>query len=982
MRSRACAVLLAVLTAACFSLVALKDAEAHAISRSTTSVYTDVIRSSDRSVCTVSEAATPRGFRYLRVDPDAPSRSVNAWLFKAHCDSGGNTFEIRVHEDYAASEAASVAEQYGKAIGRLPKVLRGGIDKVSIYKASFPWRAGGGEIHIYPGRKSAAQIEETLVHEAAHVSLDPKVEAKSDWLAAQNADGAFISTYAQILPHREDVAESFLAYLAARFRPGRISQNQETTIFRTIPNRIAYFDALLSASDMKPFTAVSPRAASLIVYDDSLSMNAGTAVTYDIRLLSPPDAAVTVTPASDDTTAATVSGPLTFTTGNWHVPQTVTVTGAAPGTATISHETSSTDSDYNGIAAAKLPDVSAVVKATGTLAVFNLTAAPGSVTEGDAKDVTISLSDALAQNLTLPAFVAVGAGVDSSDYEQTSGTSWSVGDKTKTISLQTLDDGEDEPTEIMTLAFDARDFPDEAQPGARAMVKVLDNDPTTVTLSGSGDVAEGGVKTFAVTLGRALVAGEALSVPLTFGGTGNRGSDYTLACSTATNVTCTGMNNGNAAITFTGPSARTVTLTMTANADSVDESSGETVQIGLGTLDRNSGTGLGGGATGIDRLADFRILEASAKPTVSLSVDEARAGEGTIVLVTASLSGSVGKDVVIPLAVSQSSTADAADYSLLAAGIAIPAGRTSGSVQLSLADDAVDEPPESLVLAPGALPPEVEASTGGSAVVEIQDNDPTRVTLSANPGDVLEGGTKTITLALGRQLVAGEALEVPLTIGSGRSGYAYYGRSITVGDYLLKCENPPVSVTCPDLNRSWSRGSIESVVFTFKGPSERSVDLTLTAHADTPESRKYNIHEKQVEKVRFSLGSLDERSGTNLGGGAVAIDRLPRFNIVAARAKRTASLSIGAGNPSEEQSERAYVTEGDKAIATVTLSKAHKKDVEFTLLLSSADSSGSVTDYTADIPIAIPKGKLEGTAVITAVDDTEAEGDETITFLL
>ncbi len=969
-------VLLAVLAAACLTLSPLKDAGAHSTAVGTAAMAPRLITSSDPSRCTVS--------------PDTPSQSVDFWLYRADCDSGANTFEIQVDDDYTATEAAKLAEKYGKDIGRLPRVLREGlpgphtgIDKVLIMKGRNRWSAGGGRIDIYPETSTEWNDEEILAHEAAHVSLDPIIERDSRWLAAQQADGAFISRYARDIRtwggYDEDVAESFVAYLAARFRPGRISQNWETTIFRTIPNRIAYFDALLSASDMKPFAAVSPRAASLIVYDDSLSMNAGTSVTYDIRLLSPPDAAVTVTPASDDTTAATVSGPLTFTTGNWHIPQTVTVTGAAPGTATISHETSSTDSDYNDIAAADLPDVSAVVKAAGALAVFNLTAAAGSVTEGGAKDVTISLSGALAKSLTLPAMVAVGAGIDSSDYEQREETGWSVGDKTKTISLQTLDDGEDEPTEVMTLAFQGRGFPDEAQPGTTATVKLLDNDPTVVTLSGSGDIAEGGVKTFAVTLGRALVAGEALSVPLTFGGAADRGTDYTLACSAAINAVCTGLNNGNAAITFTGPSAKAVTLTMTANADSADEGAGETVQIGLGTLDKNSGTGLGGGATGIDRLADFRILEASAKPTVSLSVDEARASEGAIILVTATLSGRVGKDVVIPLAVSQSSTADAADYSLLATGIAIPAGRTSGSVQLSLADDSVDEPPENLVLAPGALPPEVEASTGGAAVVEILDNDPTRVTLSASPGDVLEGGTKTITLALGRQLAAGEALEVPLTIGSGRSGYAFHGPSGNLGDYMLKCENPPGSVSCADLNTTWGYVSGASVTFTFTGPSARSLDLTLTAYEDTPETRKNKGHEKKVEKVRLSLGSLDERSGTNLGGGAVAIDRLPAFNIRAAAAEPTALLSVGAGVSPEERSARVIVTEGGKATATVTLSKAPSKTIAFVLYQPSTTGTATTSvDYTFNKLIEIPAGKTEGSVVIEMVDDAEAEGDETI----
>ena len=77
--------------------------------------------------------------------------------------------------------------------------------------------------------------------------------------------------------------------------------------------------------------------------------------TYQVWLATQPSGNVTVTPASDTTSAATVSDPLTFTTSNWGTPQTVTVTGVDdrvdnPGgarTATISH----TVSDYDAVTA-------------------------------------------------------------------------------------------------------------------------------------------------------------------------------------------------------------------------------------------------------------------------------------------------------------------------------------------------------------------------------------------------------------------------------------------------------------------------------------------------------------------------------------------------------------------------------------------------------------------------------------------------------
>ena len=40
----------------------------------------------------------------------------------------------------------------------------------------------------------------------------------------------------------EDIAESYLPYLAIRYRPERISKSLKEKIEKTIPNRIRYFD--------------------------------------------------------------------------------------------------------------------------------------------------------------------------------------------------------------------------------------------------------------------------------------------------------------------------------------------------------------------------------------------------------------------------------------------------------------------------------------------------------------------------------------------------------------------------------------------------------------------------------------------------------------------------------------------------------------------------------------------------------------------
>ena len=86
-------------------------------------------------------------------------------------------------------------------------------------------------------------LEETLVHEASHTSLDADHAVSPQWFAAQQADNAFISTYARDNATREDIAETFLLWLAIRHRNDRIADSLRQTVLETIPNRIDYFDA-------------------------------------------------------------------------------------------------------------------------------------------------------------------------------------------------------------------------------------------------------------------------------------------------------------------------------------------------------------------------------------------------------------------------------------------------------------------------------------------------------------------------------------------------------------------------------------------------------------------------------------------------------------------------------------------------------------------------------------------------------------------
>jgi hypothetical protein len=179
---------------------------------------------------------------------------VDAFLFDASFDDGLSV-EIQVNPEFGDVDAARVeAEFYGDAIGRLPTALRRDVETVWIHQGVQPFGGGNNNLLIHVGQGDLyiadGILEETFVHEAAHTSLDAYHASAPGWLAAQGSDPTFISTYARDFPAREDIAESFVPYLAVRYRADRISPSLKATIEATMPNRIAYFDGL--GLDMHP----------------------------------------------------------------------------------------------------------------------------------------------------------------------------------------------------------------------------------------------------------------------------------------------------------------------------------------------------------------------------------------------------------------------------------------------------------------------------------------------------------------------------------------------------------------------------------------------------------------------------------------------------------------------------------------------------------------------------------------------------------
>ena len=199
--------------------------------------------------------------------------TLNAYLFKATY-SDGLQIEFEVNPEFGSVAAAQAqAAFYAPVIGRLPRVLRLDLLTSWIHQGDQPFGGGNNNLLIHTGSVAQSYIasgilEEAIAHEAAHTSLDAYHAAAPAWLAAQVADSTFISTYARDNPTREDIAESFVPYLAVRLPGSRVDAATAQTILASIPNRIAYFDA--QHFDLSPASGASTSASVVEFYNASL----------------------------------------------------------------------------------------------------------------------------------------------------------------------------------------------------------------------------------------------------------------------------------------------------------------------------------------------------------------------------------------------------------------------------------------------------------------------------------------------------------------------------------------------------------------------------------------------------------------------------------------------------------------------------------------------------------------------------------------
>ena len=231
-----------------------------------------------------------------------------------------------------------------------------------------------------------------------------------------------------------------------------------------------------------------------------------------------------------------------------------------------------------------------------------------------------------------------------------------------------------------------------------AVLTIFDDDSTpTVEFTTTAQTVDEEVGIVTITTQLSAISGLDVEVPLNVGGTATNSVDYTVS-----------------PMTITIPAGTTSGSTILTLVDDALDETDETVVLTFGTVvNATSGTT----TTQTVTIKDNDGLPTVEFTTAAQTVDES-AGSTTV---SVALSIASSLDVEIPLSFGGTATG-IDDYTSSDTSITIPAGMTSGSVTLTVVDDALDEEDETVVLTFGVL---VNATNGATTVqtVTITDNE-------------------------------------------------------------------------------------------------------------------------------------------------------------------------------------------------------------------------------------------------------------------
>ena len=482
------------------------------------------------------------------------------------------------------------------------------------------------------------------------------------------------------------------------------------------------------------------------VSEESVTVSEGGSASYTVALESEPTGAVTVRVTTDlSGTDVTVSpAGLTFTAANWGTAQALTVSAeedddtTSEPEVTLSHEASG--GDYGGESVAGV----LVTVIENDVSVLAAADAAGVESDGVLR-FEVSLSLASSDAVTVEYATADGTAAAGTDYTAASGTvTFAAGTAgTQTIEVTVTDDEVDEALEAFTLELSNAM---NAQVGdASAKGSIEDDDERAVSLSEERvTVPEGGSASYTVVLASQPTADVTVTVTVP------SGTDVTAA-----------------------PGRLTFTAANWGTAQTVAVSAAEDDGDALDDLEVALKHAVSGGDYGGETVPGMLVaVEENDRPEVSIADAGAAEGAG-VVRFAVRLNIPSSREVTVNYATADGTAEAGADYTAASGTVTFAAGETERVVEVSIADDQVDEDPadgavaETFTVTLSGPSASAELGEAPSAEGSIEDDDERGVSLSRGRLTVTEGRSESYTVVLGSKPVAEVTVTVRVPSGAG-----------------------------------------------------------------------------------------------------------------------------------------------------------------------------------------------------------------------
>ena len=522
------------------------------------------------------------------------------------------------------------------------------------------------------------------------------------------------------------------------------------------------------------------------LFDNVLS-EGGTSSTFSVSLTAAPASNVVFNVTSSDTGEATVSpASLTFSTGDWNVPQTVTVTGVDDSVVDgdqMTIITLSIDNDLSDDAFDSLEDSFSVTTVDDDVAMLTLTVAAASISEGGGAaattatvtrntDTTSALTVNLSSNdtteATVPASVTIPAGQMSATFD-----------------IDAVDDAIVDGTQTVTITASAAAHTDGSD-----TVDVTDDDVAMLTLTiAAAAISEGdGAAATTATVTRNTDTTSALTV--------NLSSDDTTEATLPASVT---IPAGQASATF--------------DIDAVEDAIVDGTQMVTITA---SATGHNDG---------INMLDVTDNDNAAVTVEDVTATEGGNLTFTVTLDNAVQGAFDVDVSFTDGLATGGTDYGNTVVTLNF-AGSASETQQFTVTttDDAVLEGTEDFTVnldATNALVTDTDTATG-----TITDNESATIEFALASSSVSENaGAHSVTVNL--VIAAGVTLQDAATLS-----VSAVDLDTTAADYTLNTS----SIT---FAAGSGNGASETVTITpaddalLEGDEDVRLDLAITSGVAT-----------------------------------------------------------------------------------------------------------------------------------------------------